>query len=108
MSLYADYLHERTDDQMFENGYGFVIYKYIDDTVYIIDIYIKPDMRRKNLAASLADMVVEKAKGKGCKALIGSVMPSAKGSTDSLKVLLGYGMTLVSSGDNCIFFRKDI
>lgn len=109
MSLYADYLRERTDDKIIETPAGFVVYRYVSEkTVYIVDIYIVPELRHKNLASDLANQVVAEAKERGCIELLGSVMPSAKGSTTSTKVLLAYGMALHSSQQNGIIFRKDI
>jgi len=110
LSLYAEYLKERTTDSIIETEFGFATYRYLDDfkTVYIIDIYVVPDARHEGYASELADQIVAEAKAEGATKLIGTVAPSAKGSTISLKVLLGYGMTLDSSADNCIVMRKDI
>jgi GNAT superfamily N-acetyltransferase len=107
-SLYSKYLAERTGDKVHETSQGFVSYRFIDKSVYIIDIYVLPDFRKTGVAASLADKVVDIARLKGCTELLGSVVPSTRNSTDSLKVLLGYGMTLKSSSDNFIIFSKEI
>lgn len=110
MSLYANYLRERTSDEILEMEQGFATYRYLDEgkTLYIIDIYVLPDFREQKLASLIADKVVEVAKQRGCNKLLGSVVPSMKNSTISLKVLLGYGMTLESSTNDFVVFRKDI
>lgn len=110
MSLYADYIRERTDDFILETDEGFATYRFINDgkSVYIIDIYTVPQDRRKSFAAFLADKICEEAKAKGSVELIGTVVPSAKNSTISIKVLLGYGMKLHSASNDLIIFRKDI
>lgn len=110
MSLYADYLKERTDDKIIETENGFCTYRYINDgkSVYIIDIYTIPELRQTNYASSLANEVVMEAKANGCTELLGTVVPSTKNSTVSLKVLMGYGMTLYSANQNLIVFRKEI
>lgn len=110
MSIYADYITERTSDQIIEGYSGFVTYRYINDgkSVYIIDIYIIPEERKKGGASALADLVIEKAKEKGCVEVLGTVVPSAKGSTASLKVLLAYGFELQGASSDLIIFRKDI
>lgn len=109
-SQYAKYLIERTNDRVLENDYGFATYRFINDTktVYIIDIYVEPAYRNQNKASELADQVVAIAKEKGCDQLIGTVVPSAKGSTTSLKVLLGYGMSLNSAANDIVVFGKEI
>jgi hypothetical protein len=110
MSLYGEYLTERTDDTIIETVSGFATYRYINDgkSVYIIDIFVVKEQRQNFHATFLADQIVAEAKSKGCTELIGTVMPSSKNSTTSLKVLLGYGMQLHSASENCIVFRKDI
>lgn len=108
-SLYAHYLAERTDDRMLETEQGFVIYRFLEDKrCYIIDIFVVPACRQSGAATSLANKVVDIAKAKGCIELLGTVRPSAKSSTTSLAVLLGYGMQLHSATQDCIVFRKDI
>ncbi len=109
MSLYAQYILEHRGDEIIENEYGFATYRYLNnDTVYIVDIYIVPEYRKSNKASVIADEVVRAAKLRGCVKLLGTVTPTAKNSTVSLKVLLGYGMTLQSSSADCIIFEKDI
>jgi ribosomal protein S18 acetylase RimI-like enzyme len=109
MSMYAEYLKEKTDDHITETTQGFVVYRYMGDvSVYIVDIYILPDFRHTHVASTMADTIVEEARRKGCIKLIGSVVPSNKNSTASLKVLLSYGMTLKSSTNDFLVFEKDI
>lgn len=109
MSLYADYLRERTNDEIIETDQGFATYRFIDpNTVYIVDVYIKPEFRKHGAASNISDTIVEVAKKRGCTKLIGTVVPSTKGSTISLKALLGYGMELESAGADFIIMRKAI
>lgn len=110
MSLYADYLSERTNDEIIEYPDGFASFRYVEDgkTVYIVDIYTKPESRKTGFAKDLANEIAGIAKERGCTSMIGTVKPSAKGSTSSLKVLLAYGMRLDRSGDDFIIMRKEI
>ncbi len=110
MSHYADYLQERTTDSIIEDETGFVSYRFMEDghAVYIVDIYVAPEFRKKGVAYGFADRIAKEAKEKGCACMIGSVVPSNKGSTESLDVLRAYGMKLVSSGVDILYFRKDI
>lgn len=110
MSMWANYLREKTSDQIIETDKGFATYRYLMEqkTVYIVDLYVLPDFRKDTVATSIADTIVEEARNKGCNKLLGSVVPSAKNSTTSLRVLLGYGMSLESSSTDFIVFRKDI
>lgn len=108
-SLYAQYLLERTDDKILETDTGFMTYRFLDEkSVYIIDVFIVPSRRRYNEAAALADTVIREAKLRGCTEVLGTVAPSAKNSTESIKVLLNWGMTLRNSSTDLLVFRKDI
>lgn len=110
MSMYADYIREHRNDEIVETEQGFATYRFLNEgkSVYIIDIYVKPDFRKSKAASVMADEIVANAKTRGAIELLGTVVPSARNSTDSLKVLLGYGMSLQSSSNDMIIFRKDI
>jgi GNAT superfamily N-acetyltransferase len=110
MSLYAEYLRERTRDEIFETPEGFATYRYVNDgkSVYIIDLYTTPEVRKLGVASAIADCIAEKAKAKGCLEMLGTVVPSTRNSTISMKVLLAYGMELQSADRDLIIFRKEI
>lgn len=112
MSMYGDYIKERLGDEILESEYGFATYRYIDKAggkaVYIIDIYVIPEFRQSGEAARLADRIAGIAKGRGCNEMIGTVLTSAKTATDSVKVLLAYGMGLKSSTSEALIFAKTI
>lgn len=107
-SLYAQYIKEREGKRIIESDNGFATYQIHGDECYIEDIYVVPRHRRGKVASQLADSVVEDAKKQGCKILTGSVVPSTRGSTTSLKVLLGYGFSLWKCEHDFILFRKEI
>lgn len=112
MSMHAEYIRERLGDEVLEYEEGFATYRFIDDSgvkaVYIVDIFVRPDFRKTKMASIMADEIVEKAKEKGCKRLIGTVCPTAKNATDSLRVLLGYGMELYQCDKSAVIFKKEI
>lgn len=110
LSLYAQYLAEKTNDRIIETENSFATYRYLDDgiTVYIVDIFVLPSIRNSGWASCIADEIVTEAKKRGCIKLLGSVVTSSKNSTVSLKILLAYGMTLDSASNDFIVFRKDI
>jgi len=109
VSLYASYLRERTNDEIIEKEFGFASYRFLNDKqVYIIDLYVRPAHRKEGLAAQMADDIAAFAKAKGCTEMLGTVVPSTKHATSSLKVLLAYGMILQSASNDLIIFKKDI
>lgn len=108
MSLYAQYIKERENKEIVETEEGFATYFYIDSGVYIQDIYVHPESRHANVASKFADLIAFKAKNNGYTKMYGSIVPSTKHSTDSLKVLLAYGFRLESAEHNAIIMVKDI
>lgn len=108
MSLYGDYIKERLNKEIVEDERGFATYYYLADGVYIEDLFVAPDHRHENIASDYADRIAKLAKDKGYSKMYGSVVPSAKHSTSSLKVLLAYGFQLESSAINMIVMSKVI
>lgn len=110
MSLYGRYILERIGDGIIEREEGFATFRFLNDrkSIYIVDIYVLPDFRNQNIAKELADEIVAIGKEEGATELLGTVVPSARNSTDSLRVLLGYGMKLKSSTSDGIIFSKEI
>lgn len=110
MSKYGDYIMERLGDGIVERDEGFATYRFLDNkrAVYIVDIYVRPDFRNSDIASEMADQIAHLARKEGARELLGTVNPSAKGSTDSLKVLLGYGMSLKSAANDVVVFSKEI
>ena|ERR1700761_1557905 len=109
MSLFSDYILERECKHTLETPEGFATYVFLPEgRCYIDNIYVVPEQRKTNVASCLADQIAGIAKENGCKILLGSVVPAAKNSTDSLKVLLAYGFKLDSCENNFILFAKDI
>jgi hypothetical protein len=109
MSLYKEYIEEITHGYVLETGKGFITYVFPDDdTCYIKDIYISPQYRKSHEGKQLGYTIQEIAVAKGCKYLLGSVVPSANGSTQSLKILLSFGYQLFSASPDFILFRKEL
>jgi predicted GNAT family acetyltransferase len=109
VSLYSQYIREKTYDHILETETGFATYRFVDEkTVYIVDVFIISEFRKLGQGSDLADRIAKEAKRKGCNKLIASVIPSAKNSTDSLEVLLAYGMTLKSANQDFVLFEKEI
>jgi predicted GNAT family acetyltransferase len=107
-TLYGKYILERENKYILEKEYGFATYKIEPEYIYIEDIYVLPELRKSDKAAKMADEIVEIAKKQGKTHIIGSVDMNANGATTSLKVLLGYGFSLLQSTETMIYFKKEI
>lgn len=108
MSLYGEYIKERLNREIIENDKGFATYYFLNDSCYIENIFIKKEFRHSGEASSLADQISQIAKEKKCNQLIGTVMPSANNSTDSLETLLAYGFKLSNSIQDFIVMVKEL
>lgn len=109
MSLYGEYVQELLGDHIYEIEQGFATYRFTDEkTVYILDIYVRPEFRKGSVSRDIADHIMEIAKKRGCTKMLGSVVPTARGSAVSMKVLLAHGMVPESSTNNFILFGKEI
>lgn len=108
MSLYADYILEREGRNMLESEHGFLTYIISGPDCYVVDFFVEQKFRRSGKGKLLADHIERIAKESGCTRLLGSIVPTAKGSTESLKVLLSYGYKLLSSRDNFMMLYKDV
>ena len=110
MSLYGDYIREHHGDGIVEDNYGFATYRFLNEgkTIYLVDIYVHPDFRKTLLGKEMAEKVIAIGRESGATEFLGTVVPSARNSTESLQILLKFGMQLKSASDNLIVFRKDI
>lgn len=108
MSHYSEYVKEREGFETLEISAGFATYLIQGQECYIRDIYVKPELRKDNVASLMADKISLIAKEKGCRYLLGTVSPVAKGATESLKVLVNYGFKILKSDTQLIYFVKEL
>jgi predicted GNAT family acetyltransferase len=108
LSLYGQYVIEREGMEIIETEISFVTYYFVEKECYIKDVFVKEEHRKTGEATRLGDEVAKIAKSKGCTKLYGTVCPTAKGSTESLKFLLSYGFKLDSSVANFIALVKEL
>lgn len=117
MSLYSEYLRERTNMDYYEiPDKGFIVYSWLGeneetgepDRVYLVDIFVRSDFRKDGIATELAEYVYKQADKNRIGKAIGSVDITAKNAGESMKVLLAHGMRPDSFGGNMIWFSKYI
>ena len=108
MSLYSEYIAERTDKHVYETDKGFIVYSLTEDALYIEDVFVAKDFRRQKICFEFGDYAAGIARFKGKSKLLGSVVPNSKGSTESMQMLLAYGFKLDSSINNFILLKKEL
>lgn len=108
LSMMARYYKEREGFDFIETDKGFATYKIQGDECYIKDIFIMPEHRRSGHAFELGNQITEIAKVNNCKTLTGSVVPSLKGSTESLQALIKFGFKLNHCTTDFIVVVKEL
>lgn len=110
VSFYGEYISEREGYSLIEDEYGFASYIINDaeNLVYIRDIFVTANYRRKKNCFGYADKIVELAKARGCTKLVGSICVASNGSTESMKMMLAYGFKLKSLHGSMIYLEKEI
>lgn len=110
MSLFGEYVKERSNKSIIEDEYGFATYyaAFNNEYMYIEDLYVKPAFRKENRASIYADEIAEIARKKGIKKLLGSIDINTNNSTASMKVLLAYGFKLLDIKGQLIYLEKEI
>ncbi len=108
MSHYADYKKEFEGYETIEDDNGFINYLINGDICYIQEVYVVPDKRKLGIMTEYAVQVENIAKEKGCKKLLGSVVPGQRDATYRMKAVMSFGFKLQSSQNNFIWLEKEI
>ncbi len=109
MSMWTDYKKELEGRSAIETDYGFIVYDFYENQdVYLEEIYVKPEHRRKKAATELVDMVIEIAKLKGSKNVWASIVPSKNNPTSSMEAHIAYGFKIKAASENMIWMIKEI
>lgn len=108
MSLYGDYIKEHRDDGIIEGPNGFATYRFLPDGIYLVDLYVRPEFRKTGLALEMANDVVKIGIRAARNKLIGTVVPNAQNSAESMRLLLSYGMKPSHIDGNMVVFTKEI
>lgn len=107
--MFEEYFKELKNLEVYKTEYGFILYRIQnDDQLYVRDVYVAPKFRRKGLASKMTDEISNLAKDSGCKLLIVDVEPSNNNATESIKLILAYGMKVAEANDDEILFVKEI
>lgn len=108
VSMMAKYYEEREGFSTYETDKGFATFKIRGDECYIKDIFIMPEHRRSGHAFEIGNEITKIAKENKCTALTGSVVPSLKGSTESMQALIKFGFKLNHCTNDFIVLVKEI
>lgn len=108
MSFYKAYIKERENFETLEHHHGFATYQIVDKFIYLKDIYVIPEMRKRHVAKEIADAVSEIGLAALCDKMFGSVCLTAPRVEENLQVILSYGFSYYRSEGNLLFFIKEL
>lgn len=108
VSLYGRYIKEREGKDILEYDDAFGSYEIGDDYIYLVDVYVIPENRRKKRFGEIESEVANIGKENGCKWILATVDPEAKNSDISNKVLLSYGYKFWKESSYLDWYKKEL
>lgn len=108
MSLFGQYIKERVNKEIVENDYGFATYQFVNDGIYIEDVYISPAFRKSGMAVEFEQEITKIAKERGLNKLYTSVAVGTPDCSENLARLIKHGSKLNSANNNTIYVVKEI
>ncbi len=109
MSLYADYVQERLEQECIETDDGFITFAMLEPGACLIeDLYVVPEKRRARIAWDFADRVCVWARARRCHTLVARVYVGSTNATEALKAQLAYGFKLHHLEQDRIVLTKSL
>ena len=94
VSNYGKYVKEREGKEIIEGDWGFATYLLEKDLLYVVDVYVVPEKRRKGLAKSIFNKLEIEAKNKNKSHIATSLDTTTNNWEVTMQGLIkhGYGM----------------
>lgn len=109
MSLYGQYVQERSGYHIIETADAFATYSFHNGFVVIRDLYVCPEKRRSGIAAALAKRIITEALDRDCHTAWATADPQAMGFPTSAKAIKASGFVAELHGaDGLVWFKKDL
>lgn len=108
MKLYAEYIKEREEMDLFYTDEGFISYLCADNYIYIADLFIAKEHRRNKIGQKFLDMIIDLAKSQEKDYILAQVDTSTHGFNASIDGLLKNGFEFFSSENDIMHFKRVI
>ena len=104
-TLYAQYISEREDALVLENENGFLTYKIMNQECLVINMFIKPALRKKGEGRFLVSELSDIARAKGCLYITANIYLNDGGATKTLisALMAGFGISAADRGTITIY-----
>lgn len=108
-TLYAAYLAERSNAHILENENGFIVYRIdADGSLYIIDMYIKPESRKAGKARKLLNELEALAVANGFERITAAIYTEDPTSNNTLICALAGGFRIGMANGGVIGIVKHL
>ena len=108
MSLEAEYRKEREDIDTMEFESGFITYRFLPTECYIVDIYVRPEVRRSGYGSMMANQIKSLARRHGYHLLTGSVDNRLNSAITSTEILTRYGFKKLRDEGPMTYFYLEL
>ena len=107
--MFFDYVKEREDlDSIIIEGQGFLTYRKDEDTLFVNDLYVKPEFRKSSTFMELYKKAIDIGRKLGCKQMEGHVWTNTMNPTRSLRAVLAAGFEVIHADTNVIVLRRGL
>lgn len=107
--MFSDFFKELLNIETIEKYYGFVTYEFWpNDTIYLRNMYIKPQFRGFKKSNELESCVIEIGKIYKCKYIVSSVNSLANESERSHKLHKNNGYKIFKIDRDFIYYCKEL
>lgn len=107
-SLHARFLKETLGIDCLEYEWGYATYQLEPDHVYIIDIYVLPELRSAGKGVQLMHEIGDFAASKGAKWMYGSVAKGSALEEANLKMLKHLGFVESHEDQNLTYLKRSL
>ena len=105
---YALYVKEREGKDILESKEGFATYYFDHDSVYVADVFVRPEFRKQNIAKNFVLEIMKLGKEKGMKECVTFIDTSTKGYEISKSGLLANDFEVIGFNNNMVFFKRNL
>lgn len=107
-NIYLQYRRERENVESIEVEGAFIVYKFLPQYCYIVDVYCIAELRESGISYELADKVENVAKQRGYTKMLGSVDTTAINPETGLKACFKQGYKILRLEGSMIWLHKEI
>lgn len=87
---------------------GFCIYKLLENSLYLQDIFVVKELRKTGLTRKMFNQIKEAAIVNAKPEIIGSVVVGSPGAEHSVAIMLAEGFKMAAVENNVIWFSYEV